>query len=184
MTSTVYTTQPSVTSIFSLIDKIQDDNPGSLAAINTLVTSQSINAIVDQYGTNETNNGGDANNLPVYKLLSDNGVPVSVCSTKVNGEANKLGAMQLLRLSVATGGAHNIVATRISGLAPSDPDIRVYLNGSLALSGVSVVANTETVNGNLSVDEYLVEVREFTNTNNDGAVGSAAGDVCFNVTVS
>lgn len=181
MISMDYIAQSSFTSIFSLVDKIQDDNPGSVSAINTLLVSQGINAIVDQYGTNETNNGGSANNLPVYKLLADDGVPVNVCSSNANGEPNKLGAIGYLRLNVASSGVHNIVATRVSGLASSDPDVRVYLNGTRTLSGVSVVANSETINGNLNMDEYVVEVREFTNTDGNNGTG---GNVCFNVTVS
>jgi hypothetical protein len=186
MTSVDYRTQSSATSIFSLINQLKVDNAASSGAIDTLVSSQSIDTIIDQYGTNETNNGGDANNLPVYKVLADDGLPIQVCSTKVNGEPNKLGAIQLLRLNVVSAGAHSIVATRVGGvLALSDPDIKVYLNGSLTLNGISAVVNTETVTGNLNVDEYVVDVREFTNTNsNELAANSNAGDVCFNVTVN
>lgn len=185
MTSAAYKTQSSVTSIFSLVNKIKVDNPGSSTAIDALVVSQSISAIADEYGFGEANDGGDGNNLPVYKVLANDGIAVPVCSTKANGEPNKLGARQFMRLNVASGGVYNIVATRVSGLASSDPDIRVYLNGNLVLIGVSGTVNTETVNGNLNVDEYTVEVREFTNTNsNEAASNSAAGDVCFNVTVS
>ncbi|MFT7388867.1 MAG: hypothetical protein ACI8VC_002124 [Candidatus Endobugula sp.] len=185
MTSAAYKTQSSVTSIFSLVNKIKVDNPGSSAAIDALVVSQSISAIADEYGFGEANDGGDGNNLPVYKVLANDGIAVPVCSTKANGEPNKLGARQFMRLNVASGGVYNIVATRVSGLASSDPDIRVYLNGNLVLIGVSGTVNTETINGNLNEDEYTVEVREFTNTNsNEAASNSAAGDVCFNVTVS
>ncbi|MFT6189670.1 MAG: hypothetical protein ACJAZJ_000294 [Candidatus Endobugula sp.] len=182
MTHLDYTSQPSRTSIFSLIDKIQDDNVGSSAAINALVTSQSITSIVDQYGTNETNNGGDANNLDVYKLLADDGMPEQVCSSKTEGEYNKLGNRQFLRLAVTSPGAHNIVATRVSGLASSDPDIRVYLNGSLVFFGSSAVVNSEAVvASNLNVDDYIIEVYEFTNID---SVDGTGGLACFNVTVS
>lgn len=155
-------------------------NAGSAAAIDTILASQSI-TVNDFLGTGETNNGGDANNLPVYKTITDNGVPVSVCSSNTEGEFNKLGNRQFLLLSVASGGAHNIVATRISGLSSSDPDIRVYLNGTLTLTGISSVNNSETVAGNLNVDDYVVEVYSFENIDNSSTTG---GSVCFNVTVS
>ena len=184
MTSATYRLQSTFTSIFSLVTQIKND-PGVGAAvdaaIDTLVVSQSIDAIADFSGTGESNNGGDANNLPVYKTITDNGVPVQVCSAVTNGEQNKLGNRQFLALSVLSGGAHTITVVRISGLVTSDPDIGVYLNGTLAASGVSVVNGTETVTTNLSVDDYLLEVLEFSNT--DLAAGTG-GAVCFNVTVS
>lgn len=184
MTSATYRLQSTFTSIFSLVTQIKDDpgvGAGIDAAIDTLVVSQGIDAIADFSGTGESNNGGDANDLPVYKAIIDDGVPVSVCSSNTNGESNKLGNRQFLALSVLSGGAHTIVATRVSGLAVSDPDLRVYLNGTLIVSGVSLINGTETVPTNLSVDDYLLEVFEFTNTDISAGTGGA---VCFNVTVS
>jgi hypothetical protein len=182
MTSTAYSEQSSFTTIFSLVDQLKTDNAGVSAAIDTIVTSQSIDTVVDFYGTNETNNGGDANDLPVYKILADDGVPVVACSTKTNGEFNRLGNRQFLRLNVVSAGVHNIVATRISGAAAStDPDVRVYLNGVLTLSGISSVNNTETVSGSLNIDEYMVEVYNFDNVDNTSGSG---GSVCYSVTVS
>jgi hypothetical protein len=181
MTSTVYSGQSSFTTIFSLVDQLKTDNAGVSAAIDTIVTSQSIDTVVDLYGTNETSNGGDANDLPVYKILADDGVPVVACSTKTNGEFNRLGNRQFLRLNVATGGSHTVVAAYASGVAGTDPDVKIYLNGVLTLSGISSVNNTETVSGNLNIDEYMVEVYNFDNV--DNASGSG-GSVCYNVTVS
>lgn len=180
MVSSEYKNQASLTSIFSLIDKVKEDNVGSASAIDTLVSSQSIDVIVDRFGTNETNSGGNATNLPMYKLLTDDGNPVIVCSHKDNGEYNKLGNGQFLRLQVVSAGSHNIVATRVSGLTSSDPDVGVYLNGSLIFVGTSSTNNTETITANLNVDEYIVEVHDFSNVDRSTTTG---GNVCFNVSV-
>lgn len=184
MTSATYRLQSTFTSIFSLITQIKNDaSVGAAvdAAIDTLVVSQGIDAIADFSGTGETNNGGDANNLPIYKAITDNGVPVQVCSDNANGEQNKLGNRQFLALSVLSSGAHNIVITRVSGLVTSDPDVGVYLNGALTAVGQSTVNGTETLATNLNVDDYLLEVLEFSNVDNSAGTGGA---VCFNVTVS
>lgn len=181
MISTTYKTQPSHTTIFSLMDKIQDDIPGSLTELSTLVNSQNIATIVDQWGSNETNNGGDANNLATYKLIDDTGIPVQVCSSKAEGESNRLGNRQHLLLTVGAGGSKTVAVSRVSGLALSDPDIRVYLNGTLTFTGASSINNSETVVGNFATDEYVVEVSEFSNVDNNSGTG---GDVCFNVTVN
>jgi len=184
MTSLAYTEQPGLASIFSMMNRVLSNNPGSAAAINTLVNSQSIDTIVDDFGTGETNDGGDANNLPVYKVIADNGIAVQVCSSNANSEPNRLGNRQLIRLSVATGGAHTITATRnvaASSLTSSDPDIRVYLNGVLTFLGVSSAVDVQTVTGSFNVDDYIIEVYEFSNIDNSSTTG---GNVCFDVSVS
>lgn len=184
LTSAAYRLQSTVTSIFSLVSQIKADasvGAGIDAAIDTLVVSQSVTAVADFLGTGETNNGGDANNLPVYKTITDNGVSVQVCSTDDEGRFNKLGNRQFLSLSVVSAGAHTVTATRVSGLASSDPDIRVYLNGTLQASGVTFTNNTESVATSFNVDDYVIEVYHFGNLS---TTSTTAGDVCFNVTVS
>ncbi len=181
MTNATYKAQSSLISIFSFINQLKADNPGSSANIDILVNSQSIATVIDNYGTNETNNGGNANDLPVYKILADDNNPVTVCSNKTNGEYNKLGNGQLMRLNVASGGSHTITVTRVSGAATSNPNFVVYLNGSSVLLGTSSTNNSETVVGNLNVDEYIMDVYDAFNVDNNSSTG---GNVCFNVTVS
>lgn len=181
MTSSAYRGQSSLTSVYSLIDKIKTDNAGVAGSIDTLVNSQGIVTVADIYGTGETNNGGDAINLPVYKSLADDGIAVNVCSNKTNGEFNRLGNRQFIRLNVATSGSHNIVVSRTSGLTSSDPDIIVHLNGVRRASGTSLTNNSETITVTLSATEYILEVYEFSNVDNASGTG---GDVCFDVTVS
>ena len=65
MTSTRYKEQASLVSVFSIIDAIKINYPSQATNIDTILNAQSISTIVDVYGTNETNNGGDANNLPI-----------------------------------------------------------------------------------------------------------------------
>ena len=181
MTSTRYKEQASLVSVFSIIDAIKINYPSQATNIDTILNAQSISTIVDVYGTNETNNGGDANNLPIYKALADDGVPVQVCSSNTLGEYNKLGVRQFLRLSVSSSGRHTLLASHISGDASADPDINIYLNGVLVLSGDDSTSASESVTGSLSADEYIVEVYNYDIIDNDQATGASA---CFNVSVS
>jgi hypothetical protein len=185
MTSTAYRQQSTFTTIFSLAQQIKIQNAGSSAAIDTILTSQS--TIVNDFeGGGETNNGGDANNLPVYKALTVGGGPVPVCSSKSNGENNKLGNRQFLLVSVSTAGSYTITATRISGLAPSNPDIDLYLDGTFIGTANSTVNNIEAGSATLAVDQYVIEVYEKSNVNNTSSTvnDGNGGDVCFNVTIS
>jgi hypothetical protein len=180
MTSAAYLSQSSLTSVFSLINTIKIQNPGSASDIDAIVTAQGISTINDNFGTGETNDDGNPNNLPVYKLINDNGV-VEVCSDKVNGEYNRLGNRQFVRLNITGSGNKTITATRVSGLTSSDPDFLVYLDGALVNFGLSQSNNTETVDVTFNADEYIIDVYDFFNIDNITATG---GDVCFDVTVS
>ena len=56
------------TSVFSFVWELKDNNAPEAAAIDTLVTGQSIDVITDIYGDSEaTNNPGSTNQLPIYE---------------------------------------------------------------------------------------------------------------------
>ena len=67
---------PAFASIFSFIEALKTENPASEAAINTLLTNQSIvSSTIDLYASTEDNNAGNADHvLPVYTLLTTDGV--------------------------------------------------------------------------------------------------------------
>lgn len=59
-----------VTSIFSFVKALKDNNSASVSIINSLVGGQDIDIITDIYGDSErTNNPGDTNQLPVHTSL-------------------------------------------------------------------------------------------------------------------
>ena len=182
MTDPDYVSQSSLTSIFSLLTKIQDNHPGSLSAIDALVTSQNIDAVADNYGSGESNNGGNADSLPVYKTLTDDGSIVTVCSNNVNGEYNRLGNRQFIVLTVASSGSHRITVIRIPDPTPipSDPDVLVCLDGSVQAAGESIVSDSEVLRVNLEADEYILEVYDYNNIDLDGMTSA---NVCFSVSV-
>ena len=63
-------TTTSVTSIFSFVKYLKDNNASYVNSINTLLTAQNIDSITDVYGDSElTNNPGVNNQLPVHSSL-------------------------------------------------------------------------------------------------------------------
>lgn len=141
--------------------------------------------ITNEQATGETNNGGDTNNLPIYKSLSVNGTAVQICSTKTNGEGNKLGNSQFLRVNISAAGNYTVTATRVSGLNSADPDIYVYDEGVAALIGESNSVNVESVSGNLTPNTYVIEVNEWSNVDFMFAgITGTGGDVCFDIQIT
>jgi hypothetical protein len=176
------TTTNAMTSIFTFATALRAlPNTTGVAA---LLNRENING-TDEYGTNETNDGGVFGTLPVYKTIPLN-TPVYVCSVATAGDdGNKLGNRQLLRFNndasravvILAQGATNNASQDMAG----DPDLYVHRRGDVVASGESAPADTtarrtETVNTTLGAGEYIIEVLDFE------ATGSRPK--CMNVSIT
>ena len=178
-----------LTSIFSFIKPLKDQNPASSNAIDSLTFAQDIQNIQDIYGDSETgstNNPGTNNIFPLYQTINV-GDTLNVCSTAENRaplqdkNGNKLGVNRYLRLSVPTSQSITINATRTSGLSSADPDIELLLNGEKKGVGESIVTNSETLAaGTIASGEYIIIVYEFSYY-----TGTTTPETtCFDITVT
>lgn len=188
-----------LTSIFTFIDALKQNLPLDAAAIDGLVDTQSIAAVVDEFGSNEQNAGFPSSNdvLPIYRDLTVNAGPVNVCSiddfrSSNTGSVNKLGSRQFLKFSVTTPGTHTILvrATEVPQNEQADPDLVLHRRGSFAISqddpGVDCTAQTplaceERMSLSLGADDYVLEVYEWSNTAPEDA---PIGRTCFDVEVT
>ena len=180
-------TTTAFTSIFPFIDALKADRPADAAAIDALLADVSIDSVTDGFGTGETNSGGSADTLPVYKTVTVGGPPVNVCSnSEFGGGISALNTIQHVRLTITTVGMHTFTATAtvIPGGETTDPDMVLF---APPLSGIfevfeSAVADSETgVSQNLPTGDYIIEVYDY---NNLVSGGQEIGRACFDVTVT
>jgi hypothetical protein len=192
-----HVTAVSPASIFTFIDALKTVVPANEALIDTLVRSQAITAIVDEYGTNETNAAGSADVLPVYAPIMVNGPAVNLCSTDeftsfgTTGATNKLGSRRYLRFTAASSATYTFsaVATSVPAGAVADPDLVLHRARPIAMSdcpgGLNcsgpVADGTETFARVLTPGDYVLEVYEWTNTEDDPL---PIGRTCFDVRVT
>lgn len=172
---------PYFTSIFTFITALKANNPGSSAAIDTLVSGQNIqSATIDPTGSKEINDaGGTANVLPVYTVVTVNGGPVNVCITTTFGVQNKLSNHRFLQFTADAAGNYNFSATRTSGYNPTDPEMIIYRAGTPGATFDSANNNSETGSVTLpAAGLYLIDLFEYNSQE------SALGTACFNVTVT
>lgn len=167
------------TTIFSFLDALRAARPGDVAAIDAIVGPQDIvTAGTDAYGTGETNNAGNADDvLPVFTLLPADGSTVTVCSIGGNGPGdfgtfNKLSNRRLLRFTLAASGTYQL---RVSG--GSDPDLLLFQGALLDLE--EGIGGPETITRSLSAGDYVVEVYEHANLTD-----TPAGRTCLNVSLT
>jgi len=184
MTSADYINQTSLTSIFSLVNSINNLNPDSKDKIQLLIEEQEITAIADNYGTGETNDGyvsDYVDNIPVYKTIILDGDAVEVCSSKEHSQYfNGLGIRQLIRLNLDYDGNYKIRMVELSENNVS-PYLIIYSNGSYLFDGGSYEASTIYKDIDLVIGEHIIEILDLENLDSDSSVGET---VCFNVTVT
>lgn len=145
------------TSIFSFITYLKDNNPGQVSQINSLLGSQNITTNTDIWGSNETNNGGNANNLPVYVTINPDNSAVEVCTNTTNGsDRNKLGNHRFLRLNISSTGSYTL---RLTPSGSNDVDAYIFSQGTLIAfnedGGTGVVNVTTNLQSGIYVADTL-----------------------------
>lgn len=184
-----YINNVNFTTIFQLVDRVRNEANVNAAALDALLASEDINSN-DPRGVGETNTGGIATALPLYKVATVGGGAVNVCSTAVNGDTNRLGVREFITLTLATTSTITMTATETSGPATTtDPDFFIWENGLLFSSdsrgqdrrAVSGADGVETWTGTLNAGTYAIDIYD---CNNAECGAAAAGDSCFDFTVN
>lgn len=182
LTSANYSSADAFTTLHLLFDEIKNQlsvtSPSSIADVNALISDQNF-IVNDEIATGETNNAGDARTLPVYQAVTVGGAAEVVCSFDTFGTRNKLGNTQYAIFSTPSSGNYTITVSRVSGDTDSDPDFLLWRNRTPIAISESFDVDTETWNGTLSSDTYLLEIFDAVNAYED-----TGKDVCFNVTVN
>jgi hypothetical protein len=195
-----------LTSIFPFVHGLKMRLPSDASNISNMVTKQSIDPVMDDYGGNQTSNAGDPASpdiLPIYRDATVNGSAVNVCSTDAFSSSsytdgvNKLGSRQFVKFTAAAGGSYTMTAkaTSVPSGHYADPDMVLHHAGPIAISDgppdkTACTAATplnchETFTKSLSAGDYVLEVYEWTNTNRyDDPQYPPIGKTCFDVSVA
>jgi hypothetical protein len=166
-----------LTSIFSFVSWLKTDNPGAVAGIDALVNAQGIDGTtINELGSTETHNGGDAQNLPVYRPATVNGGPQQVCSSTANGEeSSRLGKVRYLRFAVSSP---QVVTVQSAGPVGSDPDLELYRQGLVTASiEDSTATGIEQFSIALTPGNHILAVYDFLDPD-------VPGSSCMNVTIT
>ena len=160
-------TTPALTSIFTFLEALESAVPSSASGIAQLRSGEQINAN-DEFATNESNNGGDASALPIYRPISL-GSQQTVCVSAEFGADNKLGFIKFFRWDV---GQNTLATIQVTGTANGantspalDPDIYVHKQGQIVAAGVSDAQSSETIaQTSFTAGTYVIELLDFSLT--------------------
>lgn len=177
-----YYANDALTSIYLFHTQLKTLFPEHSALLESLMQEQLIFG-ADEYGTGETNNGGLAVELPIYKNVSADDFPTNVCSDAEYGEQNKLGNSQFLRLTISQAGPYKISLTKAGGdLVESKPEFVLYHKGDWITEAKNSVNNEASKNIVLGSKNYILEVYDLNNYDNENT--EAKSRTCFDVRVT
>jgi hypothetical protein len=181
LTGPMKTSQDALATIFSFADALRS---AGNSALNSILAAQNIlvGATPNQWGQGESNNGGDAGNLPVYTPLTL-GVDAPACFIGTNvrtylaGDTpiNKLGAVKYYRATLPSAGARTITSVFPQG--GHDIDFQVFQNGVLRGEAGSDSPVSEAGSINLAAGEVVIRVRDF------NAASVAPGAPCATIRI-
>ncbi len=196
-----------LTSIFSLVDALKRARPADAPLIDQLTTAQGMRPVADEYGATETNYGAPTKRTPqevaadfhsVYDTVAVNGPAVNVCSlddytSATTGAGNKLASRRFVRFAVTTPGPHVVTARAVAPLlGAADPDLKLHAPDGSVLSSTgppqctidTPEACVERFTPTLAAGDHVLEVYEWTNTNDTTDQYPPIGRTCFDVTVT
>jgi hypothetical protein len=181
LSSSLYTSSDALTSIFLFNAQLSNQKPDQASLFGSLLHEQNIFG-VDEYGTDESNNGGLSITLPVYKILSANNTAVNVCSSADYGKQNKLGNSQFLKLNITQAGSYNIRINKSGGVdVTSKPEFILYQKGKVISYGVNTLTDSVVNSVTLLHGNYVLEVYD---NNNHDSKNTDKNTTCFNVRVA
>ncbi len=173
-----YRSSDAFVSVYLFAEQLRLATPAVTSSFNALLSGQNI-AITDRFGTGESNSGGAAANLPIYKSLPLNNTPVNACSSNSNGSYNKLGVSQFFQLNVLSSGRYRITAVAApAGSSASDPDLYLYQRGQIIAQAESASVDSEALSRFLTAGVYVLELVEAKAVDSDV---TAAVNQCFDV---
>jgi hypothetical protein len=155
------------TSIFSFADGLRAANSSAEPSINALLSNEEISTTSDEFGDDETNNGGVLGAEEIYTPVTLPTPNFPFCNRVDAGssDANKLGNRRFFRLDVGASGA--IVTITVTGQAQpggvqaTDPDIYVFRQGSLVAFSNEVGASETLSQQQLGAGTHLIEIYDF-----------------------
>ena len=158
LSSFSYYSSDALTSIYLFYSEMEKKFPEYKYLLKTLMHDQAIWG-ENEYGLNESNSGGLAFQLPIYKKIFVNGSPLRVCSSNQYGEQNKLGNSQFVMLDIAYPALYKFeVVKSPDGSVLSKPEFVLYSKGE-QVTYVSNTANDKVLNSlNLATGSYVLEI--------------------------
>lgn len=179
LTSDDYLAFAGFASIYPFVDTLRKQQPQLQDEITAFVNGFNIYGS-DGFGSGESNDGGSGVVLPLYHQLDVNDT-VNLCSDSDYQDYNGMDVRRFVRLQLANSRAYTFTAVKSDGgLVQTNPQMRVFTQGSEVASMLSGARNSEQGEVYLTAGSYILEVYEEANV--DGNADNS-GLACFDISL-
>ena len=150
---------PALTSIFSFISALKDENSQYSDAIDEILIGEDIAPIVDIYGKGRTNR---VNDYPYLEMKV--GQKLNIQMSNKDGMFNKLSNIKFVKFTIFQKGNYTVTIKQTND-SNSDPDFYLYkvIPINPFISGESYNDGIEKKRINLDTGAYILEVRDANN---------------------
>lgn len=181
LSSSSYIDHDAMTSIFLFYAQFKALLPSFAVEFGRLMQEQEIFGTT-AYAENETNDGGYAAGLPLYKFIRPNTGALNLCSSAEFGKYNKYANSQLVVLDIAQAQSYWLSLVKFGGASVlSRPEVVIYRRGEL----IKYIANSQvdSVMDNLYLTEgrYILEVFDANNRNENDTQNTSCFDLQIGV---
>ncbi|RYY75516.1 MAG: hypothetical protein EOO52_08965 [Gammaproteobacteria bacterium] len=181
LSSASYYTNEAMISIYVFYSELRKQIPQYVSVLQALMREQSIWG-EDEYGANESNSGGLAIQLPIYKEILVNGYPTRICSSNQYGEQNKLGNSQFVKLNITQAVQLSVhVEKSVDINTYSKPEFFIYLRGAQVGYAENIEADKVSTSIKLSKGNYVLEIYDKIYRDNENSTSKNTS--CFDVYV-
>lgn len=153
-------TTPAVTTIFSFIKALKavpGTTTATITAINALTSKSLVQPIQDEFGTGETNNAGNAANLPVFRQLTVDGASQTLTFLADVDNQNRLGANRFIRFTSPAAGPVQVIAD-----SSKDVGLTLLEDGKEIAGADDVLSGTEQFSFDAKANKvYVLVVHSF-----------------------
>ncbi len=174
--------QDALNTVFSFAAGVRSAAASAASSLNALLTAQKIFAGTgaDQWGTGETNNGGNPNNLDAYTQITIGGQAKQICfnNNKNDPSNNKLGEQRYIRFTNPTAGPRTITLS-FDAATGMDLDYSIYQGGNVVAISETGSATGEIFNRSLPAGEIVIRAFD-----DRGSANTADTTKCATISVN
>ena len=172
-----------LTSVFTFITALEDQNLVSEGDITRLLSLEDINGRGD-YGLGESNDGGNRDALPIYTPLVD-GQTHTLCSNNDAGVVNRLGNYRYLQFTASMERDY-VFSVEVTGASGEDDGVAtldILQQGDFFGESAVASAPGKTLSASYQLPEggYVIALSHYDNIIPDG---NAPGRKCFEISVN
>lgn len=164
----IETKYPAFLTIFTFITGLKQLDPSNSNAIDAILNHEDIAPIVDYYGSNQLNDGGNADTLPIYKSIAIKQTK-RFCTQTTLGSTNRLLNRVLIKVDIPSSSDYLIKFTQVASVSGAklegDGDFEVFKTSPITKLGGAYNRRTASEYKTLELSKglHIIDLFDYNN---------------------